>query len=401
MRHASTYIDRSPQVFLIALACFLASANGAVADLNDGLVGYWSFDEGEGSTAYDYSGHGNHGTIYGAQWVTGVAGTALSFDGSDDYVDVPNIDRPTGFSVAIWARLDEWKDTWWGVGPTFINKYRESQQHTALWEDTLFFMGQSAIASGSGPTIDGYKKPAIRWQIGNGTDVIVVHVNAVDKGVELHEWHHYALTYSPIGALIAYLDGEQIGDETASLTGGDEDAAVVMGKWSSPKHELFLPSQLNGLLDEARIYHRALTTAEIADLYWSVRPDPEDDTTEGDQSDVSGTSKDPVNTATGSFFHQETDLSIPSRGLPLTFTRFYNSKSAAPGRKVAKSGQTAAKSKQAPPKHKTATSQPASTNDGKRPSVDAKKRDESPADKDQVQAAGSSQARPKTKEKSK
>ncbi len=47
MRHASTYIDRSPQVTLIALACLLAGVTGASADLNDGLVGYWSFDEGE------------------------------------------------------------------------------------------------------------------------------------------------------------------------------------------------------------------------------------------------------------------------------------------------------------------------------------------------------------------
>ncbi len=127
---------------------------------------------------------------------------------------------------------------------------------------------------------------------------------------------------------------------------------------------------------------------------WSAYPDPQDDTTDGDEGDISGTSADPVNTATGSFFHQETDLSIPSRGLPLTFTRFYNSKAAAPGRK-------AGKAKQAPPVRKAATSQPASPKDGEPSSVDAKKHEESAASKDQKQTAGSSQARLKTKEEGK
>jgi len=137
-----------------------------------------------------------------------------------------------------------------------------------------------------------------------------------------------------------------------------------------------------------------LVFANVTNLLWEDNPNPEDDTTEGDQSDVSGTSSDPVNTGTGSFFHQETDLSIPSRGSPLTFTRFYNSKAAAPGRKTAKSGS-------APPKRKTPTSQPASTQDGEQARIDAEKHDKSVAVKDQKQTAGASQARPKAEEEDK
>ncbi|MCK4343215.1 MAG: hypothetical protein KAY37_15995, partial [Phycisphaerae bacterium] len=97
--------------------------------------------------------------------------------------------------------------------------------------------------------------------------------------------------------------------------------------------------------------------------------------------------------ATGSFFHQETDLSIPSRGSPLIFTRYYNSKAAAPGRKAAKSNRTSETGS------KTATPQPASTKQGKPSSADAKKHDEPPPGKDQGQAAGSSQPRPKTEDR--
>jgi hypothetical protein len=51
---------------------------------NRGLLAYWNFDEGSGSTAHDTSGNGLDGTIYGATWTTG----ALDFDGVDDYVDL-------------------------------------------------------------------------------------------------------------------------------------------------------------------------------------------------------------------------------------------------------------------------------------------------------------------------
>jgi antitoxin component YwqK of YwqJK toxin-antitoxin module len=67
---------------------------------------------------------------------------------------------------------------------------------------------------------------------------------------------------------------------------------------------------------------------------WEENPDPQDPYSQGDQSDVSGTSADPVNTATGSFFHQQTDLSITGRGSPLIFKRYYNSKAAAQERKA-------------------------------------------------------------------
>ncbi len=56
------------------------------------LVGYWSFDEGSGTIAYDRSGKGNNGTLFnGPTWQTGsncIKGGCLSFDGVDDYVEV-------------------------------------------------------------------------------------------------------------------------------------------------------------------------------------------------------------------------------------------------------------------------------------------------------------------------
>ena len=85
----------------------------------EGLVGYWNFNEGEGTTLYDLTGNANHGTINGATWSTDVpvlgctdpyadnynedavvddgscsgypdnGEYVLSFDGVDDFVNIP------------------------------------------------------------------------------------------------------------------------------------------------------------------------------------------------------------------------------------------------------------------------------------------------------------------------
>ncbi len=66
------------------------TCNGGVAM----PVAYYKFDEGSGETAYDSSGNGNDGTLYNmgeSDWVDGPSGTALNFDGINNYVEVTNI----------------------------------------------------------------------------------------------------------------------------------------------------------------------------------------------------------------------------------------------------------------------------------------------------------------------
>ncbi|GAF93811.1 unnamed protein product, partial [marine sediment metagenome] len=73
------------------------------------LVGWWTFDEGEGTYAIDWSGHGNDGTLIGdPQWVTGQVGGALKFNGAE-YVEVPaaawsSVEKQV--TIAFWAYGD-------------------------------------------------------------------------------------------------------------------------------------------------------------------------------------------------------------------------------------------------------------------------------------------------------
>jgi hypothetical protein len=74
--------------------------NSPVFD-NDYLNAYWSFDEGNGNTANDYSGHNYDGTVNGASWTTDTpseSGYALDFDGNDDCVLLDNHAEELGFN---------------------------------------------------------------------------------------------------------------------------------------------------------------------------------------------------------------------------------------------------------------------------------------------------------------
>jgi len=74
------------------------------------LVGFWTFDEGRGATAVDWSGHGNHGRLEGdPQWIDGYELGALRLDCIDDVVEVPlqpsiTFAQGDSFSVSVWIK---------------------------------------------------------------------------------------------------------------------------------------------------------------------------------------------------------------------------------------------------------------------------------------------------------
>ena len=75
---------------------------------DDGLVGYWSFSEGSGTTAYDKGPYGNDGTVINPIWTNGKYGNALYLNGSTTYVNIA--DSPSlsiasnNYTFALWIK---------------------------------------------------------------------------------------------------------------------------------------------------------------------------------------------------------------------------------------------------------------------------------------------------------
>src|SRR2546423_14042651 len=72
----------------IAATCFclLASSPTAIGQVATNPIAWWPFDEGSGTTALDSSSNNNAGTIIGATYTAGRFGSALSFNGTNNYV---------------------------------------------------------------------------------------------------------------------------------------------------------------------------------------------------------------------------------------------------------------------------------------------------------------------------
>lgn len=97
---------RSASGRLFFIACCLASSQ--VWAQEQDLTGYWTFDEGTGTSLLDYSGHNGTGTLFGkAEWKEGKFGKCLYFPGTNgSYVDIPDGDwnRGAPFTVMLWYK---------------------------------------------------------------------------------------------------------------------------------------------------------------------------------------------------------------------------------------------------------------------------------------------------------
>jgi len=213
------------------------------------VKGSWHFDEGSGTTANDDSGNDNDGTIYGASWVDGKYGKALSFDGVNDYVDCGNdtsLNFGTGaFSVELWIKVLTNDNTWHNL----ISKKYGYNSFYIGWQVWLDFRTSGAmqlrVNDGSAnadntPTASGDLKTII--QDGN--------------------YHHLVYVNNGNGTVTFYLDGADKGTVSFSMTGSLNNTEPLRIGVSTGGN-----AGLHSIKDEVRIYNRALSEEEISDLY--------------------------------------------------------------------------------------------------------------------------------------
>ena len=89
-----------------------------VTDSFASLVAYWNFNEGSGTKLNDVSCNGHDGTIHGAAWVIGKYGTALFFDGKNDYVTIPDsnsFNSSDEITVEFWVNIPSDIAHWGGI----------------------------------------------------------------------------------------------------------------------------------------------------------------------------------------------------------------------------------------------------------------------------------------------
>jgi hypothetical protein len=208
----------------------------ASIDLQAGLVARYSFDTlpDTGACLVDDSGHGHDGTCTGSPaLVSGKFGEAWSLALSPidvEIADAPDLDGSTGLTVATWLQISS-------DPPDFE------------------CAANRPIAASDG----NY------WQICVQPGHVYVGIGNFDvstpSGLPVNEWHHVALTWDGTFGSV-WVDGLLQSSSRTTVTMPDQAIAIgVDHDFNNP-----ISAPYPGLIDELRIYNRALDTAELAQL---------------------------------------------------------------------------------------------------------------------------------------
>ena len=225
-------------------------------------MGLWHLDDGSGTTTTDISGNGNNGSFSGAPvWSTsGRFGHALNFDGTDDYVSIPDapsldVDSATGaITIEAWIYPHTSGSNIWRsiVAKRAMSSAPGTNYEISLDRET----GNLLFYSGHWPQI---------W------------VSSVS--IPLNQWSYVAVTLQASeGRLRFYrngmlLDSTVIDSGSGGCFGGATNSVLTIGTAGQ------IAECFDGVIDEVRLTGRALSSSEIADnfrlrdghYYWNVR----------------------------------------------------------------------------------------------------------------------------------
>lgn len=209
--------------------------------LSQGLVSHLILNEFGGVTAFDVSGNGNSGTLTGPTWVHGQFGSAIDFDGSNDYLriaDKTSLDTGDIISVSMWFR-------------------RFSTTPTGSYE-ILFTKGEATLVI----AIDASGDDKVEVYKYSGGIIAPASVATSDT-----DWHHLVVSKKGAVSFKIVLDGV---DRTGTVT----DKTLVNSTFSAligaDVDNLDAPvagTYFKGQTDDIRIYNRALPDDETLSLY--------------------------------------------------------------------------------------------------------------------------------------
>lgn len=229
------------RMFVISLVLTLLFVGTAMGEVSrDGLVAEWHFDD----DAKDSSGNGNDGVIHGAAFVDGISGKALSFDGSNDEVDFGSgttLNLPNALTIEAWIYPQA--STIGGI----VMKGKYQNEYDASYS-TIY---------GSDNKIS-----FLVWNTPH-TRLELISNNALT----LNQWHHIVYTWdgSTTAARI-YINGNldnEIANTGINLAMSTNEPLRI-GRF---KNIDYGEKWFKGIIDEVRIYNRALTADEVISHY--------------------------------------------------------------------------------------------------------------------------------------
>jgi hypothetical protein len=225
---------------------------GAQANLNDGLVLHLEFE----GNAQDSSSSANHGTENDVEYVAGKNGQAISFNGEGAFIKIPDtdsLDTDHVMTIATWINPNSVTD------PDRTNAIFASKWHTADSSSGIY--EGDWMLEWYGKTDDSVTFGVANYpEFGSENGLLSVTGGIVPK----NSWHHLVAIFDN-GQIKTYLNGVLIHEETSVIK--------YTAKNKYPNDDIFLGQTWSGsyaykgLLDDFRLYNRALSESEIQQLH--------------------------------------------------------------------------------------------------------------------------------------
>ena len=207
-----------------------------------GPAAYWQLDEGSGLTADDATGKGNTCTLVnGPTWSTGKVGGAISFDGSNDYVQTSHsvLDTSKDYTVAAWVMLREVQSFKTAVSQAGVSISAFYLQTS--WDGKFTFGAHVADS----PSADAWR-------------VIAPWIP------QANQWYHLVGVHDSVHDQIKlYVDGALIGTEPYSAAWNATGNTLIGRAKHGGNPVDFWP----GKIDEVYLFDRVLSDADILTLY--------------------------------------------------------------------------------------------------------------------------------------
>lgn len=216
------------------------------------LTGYWPLDGGSGTSADDASGNGNMGTLTGSPAWTAASsckkGDCITFDGTDDYINIPDNSEinPAHMSISAWFYASEINFASQPY-PTVMKKENGGAYYTI---EICTHDGGASCNSGTND-----KEVAFAFYNGSG-----INPGYYTQQITLNTWYFVAGTYDGTTAKL-YINGTEVSSTTTSGNIVTNTSPLTIGR--DPNLGRFF----DGRIDEVRVYDRGLTAAEILALY--------------------------------------------------------------------------------------------------------------------------------------
>jgi VCBS repeat-containing protein len=214
-----------------------------------GLLGYWKFDEGSGTTAADSSDYHNNGTLSGGAAFTTTA-APITYYADPGSLRVSSV--TTGVVTVTNSAVNRLTNNFTAMGwirPNSVSGY------------------QRVIATARTKSNNG-------WSMGLWYGTLLFSTNgkkdyyssSSSSGLKAGQWYHVAAVMDSSNAVTFYLDGVLVGTIAGAspAVADTDDVLQIGGSTASGGSALIDP--FNGLIDDLRVYDHAMTASDIADL---------------------------------------------------------------------------------------------------------------------------------------